>query len=190
VGATRATSYFEDFRIGMEFHHRRSRTLTQEENARWSLVTMNTAQAHWNQEAMKSYLDGRFDRPLVNAAVVLAISVGLTSEDISENIFADVALDAIRLTTPVFGGDTLTARSVILEVADEPATPHSGRVHYRISVSNQAGAVVATLERTVLIKRRCQWQARDADFASHWPRGQADSNVLGSAAAPLRKPSR
>jgi hypothetical protein len=23
---------------------------------------MNTAQAHWNQEAMKGYLDGRFDR--------------------------------------------------------------------------------------------------------------------------------
>jgi itaconyl-CoA hydratase len=190
MGATRSTSYFEDFCVGMEFHHRRSRTLTQEENARWSLVTMNTAQAHWNQEAMKSYLDGRFDRPLVNAAVILAISVGLTSEDISENIFADVALDAIRLTTPVFGGDTLTAKSVILEIADEPAIAHSGRVHYRISVSNQAGAAVATLERTVLIKRRHQWKKRDADFVNHWPRGQADNSVLSSAAAPLSKPSR
>jgi hypothetical protein len=79
---------------------------------------------------------------------------------------------------------------VILEIADEPATPHSGRVHYRISVSNQAGAAVATLERTVLIKRRCQWQKRDADFVSHWPRAQADNSVLGSATAPLRKPSR
>jgi len=158
----------------MEFHHRRSRTVAQEENARWSLVTMNTAQAHWNQEAMKTYLDGRFDRPIVNAAVVLGIAVGLTSQDISENIFADVGLDAIRLTTPVFGGDTLTAKSVILETADDPAVPHSGRVRYRISVSNQAGAAIGTLERTVLIKRRSEWQDRDAAFVKkHWPEREA-----------------
>ncbi len=170
MGATRATSYFEDFRVGMEFHHRRSRTVAQEENARWSLVTMNTAQAHWNHEAMKTYLDGRFDRPIVNAAVVLGIAVGLTSQDISENIFADVGLDVIRLTTPVFGGDTLTAKSVILETGDDPATPHSGRVRYRILVSNQADAAVGTLERTVLIKRKSEWQERDAAFVTkHWP---------------------
>ena len=82
---------------------------------------MNTAQTHWNQEAMRDYLGGRFDRPIVNAAVVLGISVGLTSEDISENIFADVGLDEIRLTTPVFGGDTLSAKSIILETADDPS---------------------------------------------------------------------
>ena len=174
MGATRGTSYFEDFRVGMEFHHRRSRTVAQEENARWSLVTMNTAQAHWNHEAMRTYLDGRFDRPIVNAAVVLGISVGLTSEDISENIFADVGLDAIRLTKPVFGGDTLSAKSVILETSDDPTTPHSARVRYRISVSNQAGAAVGTLERIVLIKRRSEWQERDAAFVkSHWPRTDA-----------------
>jgi acyl dehydratase len=154
----------------MEFHHRRSRTVAQEENARWSLVTMNTAQAHWNHEAMKTYLDGRFDRPIVNAAVVLGIAVGLTSQDISENIFADVGLDVIRLTTPVFGGDTLTAKSVILEIGDDPMTPHSGRVRYRILLSNQANAAVGTLERTVLIKRKNDWQQRDAAFAmKHWP---------------------
>lgn len=131
---------------------------------------MNTAQAHWNHEAMKTYLDGRFDRPIVNAAVVLGIAVGLTSQDISENIFADVGLDAIRLTTPVFGGDTLTARSVILEIGDDPTTPHSGRVRYRISLSNQVKAAVGTLERTVLIKRKSDWQRRDAAFAmKHWP---------------------
>ena len=169
--AMRGTSYFEDFRVGMEFHHRRSRTVSQEENAHWSLVTMNTAQAHWNNEAMRTYLEGRFDRPIVNAAVVLGISVGLTSEDISENIFADVGLDAIRLTTPVFGGDTLSAKSVILETSDDPTIRHSARVRYRISVSNQAGAAVGTLDRIVLIKRRSEWQERDAAFVSnHWPR--------------------
>ncbi len=170
VGATRGASYFEDFRVGMEFHHPRSRTVSQEENARWSLATMNTAQTHWNHEAMRDYLGGRFDRPIVNAAVVLGISVGLTSEDISENIFADVGLDEIRLTTPVFGGDTLSAKSIILETADNPTMPHSALVRYRISVSNQNGAAVGTLERIVLIKRRSEWQERDAAFAkSHWP---------------------
>jgi acyl dehydratase len=155
----------------MEFAHRRSRTVSQEENARWSLLTMNTAQVHWNHQAMKDYLDGRFDRPLVSAAIVIAIAVGLTSEDITENIFADVGIDAIRLTAPVFGGDTLSARSTVLAVADEPAVSHSGRLRYRIALSNQAQTAVGSLERSVLIKRRSAWRERDADFAiKHWPR--------------------
>src|SRR6478752_3723431 len=64
----------QDFAVGMAFRHRRGRTLSQEENARWSLQTMNTAQSHWNIESMKTYLDGRFETPIVNAAIVIALA--------------------------------------------------------------------------------------------------------------------
>src|SRR5262249_61897986 len=111
MSVTGGKSYFEDFAAGMEIRHRRGRTLMQEENARWSLQTLNTAQSHWNNESMKTYLDGRFEPPIVNAAIVISLSAGLTSNDITENIFAEVGLDAIRIATPVFAGDTLTAVS-------------------------------------------------------------------------------
>jgi itaconyl-CoA hydratase len=164
MSVTGAVSYFEDFKVGMEFRHRRSRTLLQEENARWSLQTMNTAQSHWNHESMKTYLDGRFETPIVNAAIVISLGAGLTSGDMTENIFAEVGLDAIRITTPVFAGDTLTAKSVVVELTDVPDPAHSGQMKYRIFAHNQKGADVLSMERIVLIKRRSHWAARDEEF--------------------------
>jgi itaconyl-CoA hydratase len=169
MSVTSDASYFEDFVIGMEFRHRRGRTLLQEENARWSLQTMNTAQSHWNHESMKSYLDGRFETPIVNAAIVIALAAGLTSGDMTENIFREVALDSIRITTPVFAGDTLTAMSVVQELSDIADPAHSGLMKYRIQVQNQKDASVLSMDRTVLIKRRSHWAARDQEFTCrHW----------------------
>ena len=164
MSVTATKSYFEDFAVGMEFHHRRGRTLSQEENARWSLQTMNTAQSHWNIELMKTYLDGRFEKPIVNAAIVIALAAGLTSGDMTENIFREDGLDAIRITTPVFAGDTLVATSTVLELSDAADVAHSGRMKYRIAVANQTGAPVLTMERSLLIKRRSHWAARDEEF--------------------------
>jgi acyl dehydratase len=164
MSVTGQHSYFEDFAVGMEFQHRRGRTLMQEENARWSLQTMNTAQSHWNNESMKSYLDGRFETPIVNAAIVIALCAGLTSGELTENIFAEIGLDAIRIATPVFAGDTLTARSIVLELSDVADPAHSGRMKYSIHAQNQKGADILSMERSVLIKRRAYWLARDEEF--------------------------
>jgi itaconyl-CoA hydratase len=168
MSVTGNQSYFEDFVVGMEIRHRRGRTLLQEENARWSLQTMNTAQSHWNNESMKTYLDGRFQAPIVNAAIVIALSAGLTSNDVTENIFAEVGLDVIRISTPVFAGDTLTAVSTILELSDAADVPHSGRLKYGIVVQNQHSADVLSMERTVLIKKRAHWAERDVEFSRRY----------------------
>src|SRR5437588_229453 len=168
MSVTGNQSYFEDFVVGTEIRHRRGRTLLQEENARWSLQTMNTAQSHWNNESMKTYLDGRFQAPVVNAAIIIALGAGLTSNDITENIFAEIGLDAIRISTPVFAGDTLTAVSTILELSDAADVLHSGRLKYRIMVQNQHSADVLSMERTVLIKRRSHWAKRDAEFSGRY----------------------
>lgn len=177
MSAVRSNSYFEDYAIGAEIAHRRGRTVMQEENARWSLQSMNTAQSHYNIESMRTYMDGRFDRPIVNAAIVIALSVGLTSSDITDNIFAEVGLDAIRISTPVFAGDTLNAVSTILATQDIENPSHSGLLRYRIATRNQAGAPVLTMERSVLIKRRSHWAERDLAFASRFWSNQTRSDV-------------
>jgi itaconyl-CoA hydratase len=170
VSATREGSYFESFAVGETFVHRRGRTISQADNARWSLATLNTAQAHYNVESMKTYLDGQFDRPIVNAAIVIAVAVGLTSEDLSENIFADCGLDKIRFERPVFPDDTLRARSTILEHEGPPDEPRFGRLAYRIEVENQRQETVCTMVRTILVKRRSHWQSRDEAYvAASWP---------------------
>ena len=171
MSVTSDNNYFEDLVVGMEIPHRRGRTLLQDENARWSLQTMNTAQSHWNHESMKTYLDGRFQTPIVNAAIVIALAVGLTSGDMTENIFAEVGLDKIRISTPVFAGDTLTAISTILETTDAATISHSGQVRYRIEAQNQKAEKVLMMERVVLIKRRSHWAERDQKFSAASRRG-------------------
>jgi itaconyl-CoA hydratase len=168
--ATREANYFEAFAVGDIFEHRRGRTLSQDQNARWSLLTLNTAQSHWNVDSMRSYLGGQFDKPIVNAAVVLAIAVGLTSQDMSENAFLDIGLDRIRMTKALFADDTVTARSTVVDVTDSLEYPHCGRLDYSVELMDQRGDVVCTFIRSILVKRRSHWQERDREFAAaYWP---------------------
>ncbi|MEQ8441322.1 MAG: MaoC family dehydratase [Alphaproteobacteria bacterium] len=166
------TAYFEDFEIGQTYCHRRARTFSQEENARWSLQTMNTAEAHWNFEAMRTYMNGAFDRPLMNAAIVIAVSVGLSSQDMSEQIVADLELDSVRIPVPAFPGDTIRVESRVLGKDDDPERPDAGILRYSGVASNQRNEVVCTFVRAVSIKKRAGYKESD-DLAM----GEVWSNV-------------
>jgi itaconyl-CoA hydratase len=169
MSATRNDNYFENFSIGDVLSHRRGRTLYQEDNAHWSLTTLNTAQAHWNIESMKTYLGGQFDRPLLNAAIVLAVAVGLTSQDISENILSNVGIDKVRMHRPTFAGDTLMAKSTIVDMRDSGEDPRSGLIIYSIDVTNQREEQVCSFIRSVLVKKRSYWAPHDEAYANtHW----------------------
>jgi itaconyl-CoA hydratase len=165
MSATRTTNYFEDFAAGMKLAHRRGRTFSQDENARYSFTTMNTAQAHWNFETMKEYFGGKFERPLMNAALVMAAAVGLSSQDMSENVLHEVQVDKVRIPLPCFPGDTVFACSTVLEAIDGGPTYDTGTVRYLIELRNQRSELVCSMERVVALKKRAHWSARDADFA-------------------------
>ena len=176
-------AYFESFNPGEKYVHRRGRTLTQYDNLRWTFATLNTAQAHWNTEAVKDYFGGAFERPIVNGTIVIAVVAGLTSEDIAQHSCAEVQLGKITITTPVFPGDTLWAISEILETADAPSRPDAGMIRYAITALNQREQVVCSFERTVLVKRATHWLDRDAQFEqnklSSGLKAQPDRNPKG-----------
>jgi itaconyl-CoA hydratase len=157
-------AYFEDFEIGQKHVHRRGRTLTQYDNLRWTFATLNTAQGHWNTEAIKDYFGGAFSEPIVNGAIVIAVAAGLSSEDIAENCCAELELTGITITTPVFPGDTLWATSEILATADAPGRSDAGLLKYAITARNQRDQIVCSFVRTILIKRATHWLERDAAF--------------------------
>lgn len=167
---TSASSYFERFSVGQTFEHRRGRTVTQAENVRWTLATLNTAQGHWNVEAMKNYFGGAFSDPIINASVVISFVIGLTSEDVAENIYREVGIKAIKIVTPVFPGDTLWATSEILETEGVADPSHSALLRYKIDARNQHDQAVCSLVRTILVKRESYWGKRDKNFtAKYWP---------------------
>ena len=84
-------NYFEDFQVGQRMKHFRAATIDEVENNFISKQVMNTAQAHWNEEAMKGSPLG--EGRLVFGLITGSITVGLASQDTAENAIAEVGID-------------------------------------------------------------------------------------------------
>ena len=155
-------TYFEDFSAGQVLEHHRGRSITEYDNTRWTLASMNTAQGHFNREFTPATEDGPAAGPIVNGALVLALAIGLTTSDICGDSLGALGLDEVRFRAPVFPGDTLYARSDIVSLEDDPEHPDAGVVTYRIECTNQHDAVVAQVLRAVRIKKAAAWRDRDS----------------------------
>ena len=70
--------------------------------------------------------------------------------DISQN-GVNLGWDEVRMPKPVFEGDTLYARTEVLEKRESSSRPHQGIVRFRTEGYNQDGTVVIEFKRTVLI---------------------------------------
>ena len=104
--------YLEDFKVGDVYEHRPVRTITESDNTWFTLLTMNQHPVHFD----KAYAaKGEFKKPLVNSALTLSIVAGMSVSDVSQKAIANLGWDKIRLTAPVFVGDTIYAESEVLE---------------------------------------------------------------------------
>ncbi|MCB0092663.1 MAG: hypothetical protein KDE54_32475, partial [Caldilineaceae bacterium] len=58
------------------------------------------------------------------------------------------------LPNPVFEGDTIYARSQVLEMRASKSRPHQGIVKFKTTGYNQDGAIVIEFTRTILVYKR------------------------------------
>ncbi|MFD1825479.1 MULTISPECIES: MaoC family dehydratase [Mumia] len=143
--------FFEDFEIGDVYQHPLGRTVTEHDNISFSLMTMNTNQMHFNSEYAKK---SEFGKPLVVSTLTVAIAVGQSVTDITQNAFANLGWDEIRMTHPVFAGDTLYSESLVLEKRESASRPHAGIVTVKTRTVNQDGDEVCSFKRTFYVYRR------------------------------------
>jgi itaconyl-CoA hydratase len=137
--------FFEDFTPGDVYQHPLGRTISEADNTWFALLTMNTNQMHFNKEyAARS----EFGRPIVVSTLTIAIAVGQSVADTTQNSFANLSLDDLRLTAPVFVGDTIWSESVVLDKRDSASRPHAGIVTIRTRTVNQEGVEVLSFKRT------------------------------------------
>lgn len=147
---TGTDNYFEDFKVGDVWRHARGKTIEALENVLITHLVMNTAQAHFNEHAMKPT---PFKTRLSYGGVNLSVVLGLAAQDTCENALAELGMDNIRLKHPVVHGDTLYAYSEILAIEDADR-PDAGIVTFRHYGVNQDDKLVLEADRRVLIKRR------------------------------------
>lgn len=143
--------YLEDFNIGEIYEHRPGRTISESDNTWFTLITMNQHPLHFDASyAAKS----EWKKPLVNSALTLSIVAGMSVSDISQKAIANLGWDKIRLTGPVFVGDTIYAESEVLDVRESKSRPNQGIVTVKTTGMTSGSSVFMTYERTVLIPKR------------------------------------
>ena len=143
--------YYEDFTVGDVYEHRPGRTLTETDNTWFTLLTMNTHPLHFDAEYAKH---SEFGRCIVASPLTLAIIVGMSVTDVSQKAIANLGWKEIRMTAPVFAGDTLYAETEVLGKRESASRPTAGLVTVRTLGRNQHGTVVCDFERTILVAKR------------------------------------
>ena len=143
--------FFEDFEVGDIYRHPLGRTVTQTDNIWFTLLTQNTAPVHFDAHYAAQT---EFGRPLVDSTFTVALVTGQSVTDISQNVFANLGWDEVRLPAPVFEGDTIYSESRVLGRRDSRSRPNVGVVTVKTYGYNQDGTVVISFKRTLLVYRR------------------------------------
>jgi itaconyl-CoA hydratase len=150
--------YFEEFEVGHVYEHRPGRTITDADNVWFTLLTMNTHPAHFDYEFSKKT---EFGKPLVVSPFTIALMTGMSVSDTSGKAIANLGWDEVRMTAPLFVGDTLYAESEVLEKRESKSRPDQGIVTFKTIGKNQDGVVVSSYKRTVLVWKRGHGPADD-----------------------------
>jgi itaconyl-CoA hydratase len=95
-----------------------------------------------------------FGKPLVDSTFTLALVTGQSVADVSQNVFANLGWDEVRLPAPVFEGDTIYSRSEVLEKRESRSRPNVGIVVVETTGYNQDGQTVIAFRRTIMVYRR------------------------------------
>ncbi|MCC5669475.1 MaoC family dehydratase [Nostoc sp. CHAB 5784] len=142
---------YEDFEPGMVINHWPGRTLTESDNTWLTLLLMNQHPLHFDQIYAAQTTYGRV---LVNSSITLALVGGMTVQALSARAIANLGWDKVRLSAPVFVGDTLYARSRILSKRLSRSRPGQGVITVETTGLKADGDVVIVFERAFLVHCR------------------------------------
>ena len=143
-------NYFEDFEEGQIIEHSLSKTIFESDNNLFSLLTMNYHPLHTNADYASKQQHGKI---LVVGTLVFSLVVGITVPDISGKAIANLDYEKIEHLAPTFIGDTIYARTKILECRESRTKKDRGIVYVETTGYNQKGENVIRFRRHILIKR-------------------------------------
>ena len=142
--------FFEDFEVGDVYKSRIGRTITQNDNIWFTLLTNNTNQIHFNEHFAERT---QFGRPLVNSTLTLAIVAGLSVSDTSEN-GVNLGWDEIRIPNPLFEGDTVHCTTKVVSKRESKSRAGAGIVEFHHQAFKQDDTLVAECHRNAFMIMR------------------------------------
>lgn len=146
--------FYEDFESGRKISHEGGRTITDNDNIWFSLLTCNTNQIHVNKDyAEKFFSKPPFDgRLVVNSALVFSIVLGLSVKDTSKNAVM-LGMTDWEVVHPTFAGDTIYAESEIVSKRESKSHPAMGIVTVNTRGFNQNDITIMRFKRTFMVRK-------------------------------------
>ncbi len=141
---------YEDFTVGDVYRSPVGRTVTETDNLLFTMLSLNTNELHFNEEAAKETEWGRI---LVNSTFTLALVLGLSVADTTQARAVNLGWTEIRLPHPVFVGDTIWSETEVTSVRESKSRPEHGIVGVRTRGINQRREVVCEFARSFLIEK-------------------------------------
>ena len=145
--------FFEDFEAGDVYQHPFGRTISETDNTWFTLLTCNTNQMHFNAHLSQQnpVTDGKV---IVVSGLTVALVLGLSVIDMSQNAVANLGWNNIKLTHPVYVGDTIYAESLCTDKRESSSRPTMGIISMFTRALNQDGDVIMTYDRSVMVPKR------------------------------------
>lgn len=146
-------SYFEDFEEGQVLHHHWGRTFTETDVMIFSSVTLSYHPATFNH----AYATRHGLGATVPAMLLFCTVLGLSVEDLSEKGGAFLGVDSLVHHRPVRLGETVLARSEVIDVRASRSRPTQGIVRWHTQGFVEAPngeEVVIEYDRANLLPRR------------------------------------
>ena len=144
--------YYEEFEVGRRFDHPWTRTVTETDNLLFSSLTMNVQPLHIDADfASKT----EFGKPLVNSIFTLGLMIGISVNDTTiGTTIGNLGMTEVKFPKPVFHGDTLRARTVVLSKRESKSWPNAGIVEFEHTALNQRDEIVAYCKRSAFMRKK------------------------------------
>jgi acyl dehydratase len=143
--------FFEDFAVDDVYEHQPGKTITESDNNLFCLLTMNHHPVHLDWDYASR---GQHGKVLVVGTLVFSVVVGMTVRDVSGRAIANLEYESVVHLGPVHLGDTLHARTVVLEKRLSQTKMDRGVVRVETTAANQHGVSVLSFRRKVLVPLR------------------------------------
>lgn len=145
--------FFDDYVVGDVYQHPFGRTISETDSTWFTQLTCNTNQNHFNVHlAEQNPITG--GRVIVNSGLTVALVLGLSVIDMSQNAVANLGWTDIKLTHPVYIGDTMYAESLCTDKRESNSRPGMGIITMKTRGLNQNGDEIVSWTRSVMIPKR------------------------------------
>ena len=142
--------YFEDLIPGEVYDHRPGKTFSIEENRLHALRSIELSPQYSNEHFASQYQKGKIS---IAEPFIVGVLTALTTRTF-DRVVANLGWHNIKLHENVFAGDTIYARSTIIDKRESKSRPSQGIMHVKSEAFNQNNKLVCSYERHFLVYKK------------------------------------